>query len=246
MPDAAPPGRARLTGMPAQKRNLAPPRPEPARTVRLSTTLPRALRSEIARSAPRASANGYASTGGSASAPVCRSSSSCPHSSATSAGCRSKNSREATPSTPVLPSSSRFTFTTGISPPANPSTSSRPSGASDRRLSVIRSLPTGSSTMSTARSPTRSRTAASHPSPSRPSPCRPSPCRPWLSTAWSAPHRTANSRFASSPATAIVRSPSAFPSCTAAVPTPPAAPCTSSVSPACARARRTSANRPVR
>src|SRR5436305_12486857 len=36
-------------------------------TERLSTTLPRALRSAIARSAPRASANGYASTGGSAS-----------------------------------------------------------------------------------------------------------------------------------------------------------------------------------
>ena len=77
-------------------------------------------------------------------------------------------------------------------------------------------------------------------------PAWPLPSRPLLSTAWSAPHRSANSRFASSPATAIVRSPSAFPSWTAAVPTPPAAPCTSSVSPACARARRTSANRPVR
>jgi len=40
----------------------------------LSTTLPRAVRSAMARSAPRASANGYASTGGSASAPLCRNS----------------------------------------------------------------------------------------------------------------------------------------------------------------------------
>ena len=38
--------------------------------------------------------------------------------------CCSKNSREATPSTPVLPSSSRLTLTTGISPAVKPSTRS--------------------------------------------------------------------------------------------------------------------------
>jgi hypothetical protein len=41
----------------------------------------------------------------------------------------------------------------GISPALNPRTSRRPSGANDRRVSVIRSPPTGSTTMSTARSP---------------------------------------------------------------------------------------------
>ncbi len=73
--------------------------------------------------------------------------------------------------------------------------------------------------MSTARSPIRSRTAASQPS---------------LRTAWCAPHCKANSCFASSLTTATVRSPRARPSWIAAVPTPPAAPCTSSVSPGCA------------
>jgi len=53
------------------------------------------------------------------------------------------------PSTPVPPSRSRLTLTTGISPPLSPTTTSRPSGASERRLSVTRSPPTGSITMST-------------------------------------------------------------------------------------------------
>lgn len=119
----------------------------------------------------------------------------------------------------------------GISPAVKPRTRSLPSGASERRLSVIRSPPTGSTTMSTARSPTNPRTASSQPS---------------LRIAWCAPQRSAKLRLWSSLVTATVCSPSARPSWMAATPTPPAPPCTKSVSPACARPRRTNANSPVR
>ena len=119
----------------------------------------------------------------------------------------------------------------GDLPGGEPRTSSRPSGAKDRRLSVIRSPPTGSRTRSTARSPTSSRTAAASRRPGRRGRPRTAP----RTAAWPH-HRT----------TAIVRSPSARPSWIAAVPTPPAAPWTSRVSPGWARPRRTRANRPVR
>jgi hypothetical protein len=68
----------------------------------------------------------------------------------------------------------------GISPAANPRTSSRPSGANDRGLSVIRSPPTGSTTMSTARSPSTSRTAASQPATAEHDMIRPGPQRELL------------------------------------------------------------------
>ena len=48
----------------------------------------------------------------------------------------------------MLFSSRRLTFTSGIEPPVKPTTTSRPSGFSERRLSVKRSPPTGSTTRS--------------------------------------------------------------------------------------------------
>src|SRR6478672_6768717 len=112
------------------------------------------------------------------------------------AGCRSKNSREAAPNTPMLPSSSRLTLTVEISPAVKPTTSNLPSGASRRKPSTNRSPPTGSRARSTPAAPTISRTASRQLAPH---------------TAWSAPQPAAKARLCSSEVTAMVREPERTP-----------------------------------
>ena len=131
----------------------------------------------------------------------------------------------------MLFSSRRFTFTSGIEPPVNPTTTSRPPSRSERRLSVKRSPPTGSSTTSTP-PPEMSFTWSFHSASER--------------TTSSAPARRATSSFSSLETTAIAReAPRAFATCNAAVPTPPAAPWTSTCSPSFSCARSFSENSTV-
>ncbi len=113
------------------------------------------------------------------------------------------------PTTSVLLSSSRLTRTSGIEPPVNPTTTTRPPSLSERRLSVKRSPPTGSSTMSTP--PPEISLASSFQAPSE-------------RTTWSAPAFLATCSFSSVDTTAMVVAFSPLATWSAAVPTPPAAP----------------------
>ena len=127
----------------------------------------------------------------------------------------------------MLLSNNRLTFTVGISPPVNPTTSSRPAGARLRNESVNRSPPTGSITMSTPLPPVSSDTAFLKPS---------------ASTTSVAPAARATSTLSSVLTTAITdEAPSAGARRSVEVPIPPAAPCTSTVSPAASRPRSVSA-----
>lgn len=69
----------------------------------------------------------------------------------------------AAPMTVVLVRSKRLVLTTGISPPAKPTTSNRPSRASERSESVNRSPPTGSTITSTPRPSVSAPEPRSHP-----------------------------------------------------------------------------------
>ena len=129
------------------------------------------------------------------------------------------------PITSVFASSSRLTLTSGIEPPVKPTTTTRPPSLSERRLSVNRSPPTGSSTRSTP--PPDSSLAWSFHGPS-------------LRTTSSAPASRATRSFSSVDTTAIVRAPRPLAIWRVAVPTPPAAPWTSTVSPSSRRPRVTS------
>ena len=140
---------------------------------------------------------------------------------------RPAHAPQPTPTASTLLSSSRFTFTVGISPPVNPMTSSRPPGASERSESVNRSPPTGSTTMSTPRPSVSSLTASLNPS---------------ASTTSVAPAALATATLSSVLTTAMVRdAPHAGASRNVDVPMPPAAPCTSTVSPSASRPRVRSA-----
>ena len=123
------------------------------------------------------------------------------------------------PITSVLFKSRRLTFTSGIAPPVKPTTTTLPSSFSERRLSVKRSPPTGSSTTS---APPSSLTASLKAS---------------ARTTSSAPASRATFSFSSEETTPITRAPSPFATWIDAVPTPPAAPWTSSVSPSLRRPR---------
>ena len=132
----------------------------------------------------------------------------------------------------MLFSSSRLTFTVGISPPVKPMTSRRPPGASERSESVNRSPPTGSTTMSTPRPFVNSFAASLNPS---------------ASTTSVAPAARAISALSSVLTTAMTRdAPNTDANRSVDVPIPPAAPCTNTVSPDCSRPRTVRAKYMVR